>query len=179
MSLLQVFVCQELQVECCISCQMAKLQQSLYCLLSKLLSYPSFNSTFLTQENSNCQLRNARIHSFALYIFIILINYLFFWPSCHMTYWRLHNFLIYPLFQYSFRNISQLLPSKCRSCCCTLTFRILHLKVYDILECKNFLIGFLDELGNFKQKNFTFKNVFFFTIYSNRPIDIFCHLKKG
>ena len=115
MSLLQVFVYQELQVECCISCQMAKLQQSLYCLLSKLLSYPSFNSTFLTQENSNCQLRNARIHSFALYIFIILINYLFFWPSCHMTQWWLHNFLIYPPFQYSFRPyISQLLPSKCR-----------------------------------------------------------------
>ena len=37
-------------------------------------------------------------------------------------------------------------------CCCTLTFRILHFEVYDILKCKNFLIGFLDELGNFKQK---------------------------
>ena len=40
------------------------------------------------------------------------------------------------------------------SCCCTLTFRILHFEAYDILKCINFLIGFLDELGNFKQKNF-------------------------
>ena len=39
------------------------------------------------------------------------------------------------------------------SCCCTLTFRILHFEVYDILKCKNFLIGFLDKLGNFKYIN--------------------------
>ena len=36
----------------------------------------------------------------------------------------------------------------------TLTFRILHFKVYDILKCKNFLIAFRNGLGNFKQKNF-------------------------
>ena len=39
------------------------------------------------------------------------------------------------------------------SCCCTLTFRILHFEVFDVLECKNFLIGFLDKLGNFKYIN--------------------------
>ena len=38
------------------------------------------------------------------------------------------------------------------SCCCTLTFQILHFEVYDILKCKNFFIGVFDELGNFKQK---------------------------
>ena len=27
------------------------------------------------------------------------------------------------------------------------------------LKCRNFLIDFLDELGNFKQKNFTLQNV--------------------
>ena len=43
------------------------------------------------------------------------------------------------------------------SCCCTVTFRILHFEVFDILECKNFLIGFLDKLGNFKQKKLHFK----------------------
>ena len=32
------------------------------------------------------------------------------------------------------------------------------------LKCKNFLIDFLDELGNFKQKNFTLQNVKFFYI---------------
>ena len=37
------------------------------------------------------------------------------------------------------------------SCCYTLTFRILHFEVYNILKCKNFLVGFLDE---FKQKFF-------------------------
>ena len=36
-------------------------------------------------------------------------------------------------------------------CCCTLTFRILHVKN---LKCKNFLIDFLNELDNFKQKIF-------------------------
>ena len=30
-----------------------------------------------------------------------------------------------------------------------------------ILKCKIFLINFLNELGNFKQKNFTLQNVFF------------------
>ena len=29
-----------------------------------------------------------------------------------------------------------------------------HFKVCDILKCKNCLIGFLDELDNFEQKNF-------------------------
>ena len=37
------------------------------------------------------------------------------------------------------------------------------------LKCKKFLIDFLDELGNFKQKKFTFQNVNFFTIYNNAP----------
>ena len=32
------------------------------------------------------------------------------------------------------------------------------------LKCKNFLIDFLDELGNFKQKNFTLQNVIVFTL---------------
>merc|ERR1712223_661597 len=36
-----------------------------------------------------------------------------------------------------------------RSCCCTLTFRILHFRVYDILKCKILLIDFLNELSNF------------------------------
>ena len=43
-----------------------------------------------------------------------------------------------------------------RSCCCPQTFQILQYKAYDILKCKNFFIGFLDELGNFMQKRFTF-----------------------
>ena len=58
-----------------------------------------------------------------------------------------------------------------RSCCCTLTFWILHFEVYDILKCKNFLIGFLNELGNFKQKKiYISKCNLFFTFYSNGPI---------
>jgi len=45
-----------------------------------------------------------------------------------------------------------------------------HFKFY-ILKCKNFLIDFLDEIGNFKQKIFyTSKCNFFFTFYNNRPI---------
>ena len=40
-----------------------------------------------------------------------------------------------------------------------------------ILKCKIFLINFLDELGNFKQKIFTLQNVKFFTFQSNRPLD--------
>ena len=41
----------------------------------------------------------------------------------------------------------------------------------EILKCKNFLIDFLDELGNFKQKKiYTSKCNFFFTFYSNGPI---------
>ena len=36
----------------------------------------------------------------------------------------------------------------------TLTFRILHFEVLTFLNVKNFLIGFLDELGNCKQKIF-------------------------
>ena len=54
------------------------------------------------------------------------------------------------------------------SCCCTLTFRILHFEVLTFWNVK-FLIGFLDELGNFKQKKFTFQNANFFTFYSNGP----------
>ena len=54
------------------------------------------------------------------------------------------------------------------SCCCTLTFRILHFEVYDILKCKHYLIGFLDELGNFKPKIHTFENVKFFYILQQR-----------
>ena len=37
-------------------------------------------------------------------------------------------------------------------------------------KCKNVLIDFLDELGNFKQKNFyTSKCRFFLTFYNNGP----------
>ena len=64
---------------------------------------------------------------------------------------------------HALRNISM-------TCCCTLTFRILHFKVYDILKCKILLIGFLDELGNFKQKKITIQNVNFFTFHSNGPL---------
>ena len=32
-----------------------------------------------------------------------------------------------------------------------------------------FLIDFLDELSNFKQKIFTLQNVFCFTFFNNRP----------
>ena len=40
------------------------------------------------------------------------------------------------------------------------------------MKCKNLLIDFLHELGNFKQKKiFTLQNVFFFKFYNNRPID--------
>ena len=41
--------------------------------------------------------------------------------------------------------------------------------IVNILKCKNFLIGFFDELGNSKQKIFTFQNAIFFTFYSNWP----------
>ena len=34
----------------------------------------------------------------------------------------------------------------------------------NILKCKNFVIGFLDELGNFKQKKITFWSVNFFCL---------------
>ena len=34
----------------------------------------------------------------------------------------------------------------------------------NILKCKNFVIGFLDELGNFKQKKFTFQNAIFYIL---------------
>ena len=54
------------------------------------------------------------------------------------------------------------------SCCCTLTFRILHFEVYDILKCKHYLIGFLDELGNLRPKIHTFENVKFFYILQQR-----------
>ena len=56
------------------------------------------------------------------------------------------------------------------TCCCTLTFRILHFKVYDILKCKIFLIGFLNGLGNFKQTvklHFTAMDPFYFFENSN------------
>ena len=50
-----------------------------------------------------------------------------------------------------------------RLCCCMLTCQILHFEV--------FLIGFLDELGNFKQKIFLhFKMQKCFTFSSNMPI---------
>ena len=39
--------------------------------------------------------------------------------------------------------------------------------MYNILKCKKFLIGFLDELGNFKQKIF-----YTFIFYSNGPIAV-------
>ena len=45
--------------------------------------------------------------------------------------------------------------------------------MYDILKCKNFLIGFLDELGNFKQKKFTFQNVILFLHFTAMD-PIFC-----
>ena len=52
----------------------------------------------------------------------------------------------------------------------TLTFRILHFKVYDILKCKIFLIGFLNGLSNFKQTvklHFTAMDPFYFFENSN------------
>ena len=42
------------------------------------------------------------------------------------------------------------------------------------LKYKNFLIDFLDELGNLMQKNFytsKLQNVIFFTFYNNGPIE--------
>ena len=41
-----------------------------------------------------------------------------------------------------------------------------------ILKCKIFLFGFLDELGNFKQKK-NYTSTTCFTFYSNRPLKIF------
>jgi len=49
-------------------------------------------------------------------------------------------------------------------CCYTQTFQISHFKLYDILKCKILLFGFLDELGNFKQKKITIQNLNFFYI---------------
>ena len=50
-----------------------------------------------------------------------------------------------------------------------------HFEFY-ISKCKNFLIDFLDELGNFKQKNFyNSKYNFFITFYNNGPIDLQHH----
>ena len=46
----------------------------------------------------------------------------------------------------------------------------LHFKVYDVLKWKIFLIGFLDELGNFKQNNFIFQNVDFLHFTATDPI---------
>ena len=40
---------------------------------------------------------------------------------------------------------------------------------FKILKCKIFLINFLDESGNFKQKNFYTSKCNFFTFYNNRP----------
>ena len=40
----------------------------------------------------------------------------------------------------------------------------------NILKCKIFLIDFLDEFGNFKQKKFYTSKCNFFTFYSNGPI---------
>ena len=56
-------------------------------------------------------------------------------------------------------------------CYCTLTFRILHV---ENLKCKNFLIDFLDELGNFKQKKcLHFKMELFFADF--RALSIVNH----
>ena len=61
--------------------------------------------------------------------------------------------------------------TECRWCCCTMTFRILHFEVLTFLKCKIFFIGFLDELGNFKQNFFLhFKMQNNFTFYSNGPV---------
>ena len=43
--------------------------------------------------------------------------------------------------------------------------------MYDILKCKKFLIDFLDELGNFKQKNFYISKCNFFYILQQRTHD--------
>ena len=46
------------------------------------------------------------------------------------------------------------------------------------LKCKIFLIDFLDELGNFKQKKFyTSKCKFLFTFYNNGPLESW-HLRE-
>ena len=45
-----------------------------------------------------------------------------------------------------------------------LLYSVLHFEVYDILKCKNYLIGFLDELGNFKQKKIYISRYKFFYI---------------
>ena len=46
-----------------------------------------------------------------------------------------------------------------------------HFEFY-ILKCKIFLINFLDELGNFKQKNFTLQNVNFLHFTTTYPFTI-------
>ena len=49
----------------------------------------------------------------------------------------------------------------------------------NILKCKNFFIGFLDELGNFKQKKILhFKMYNFFTFNSNRTL-VFMYLEQS
>ena len=45
-----------------------------------------------------------------------------------------------------------------------MTFRILHFEVLTFLKCKIFFIGFLDELGNFKQKKFRLHEIFFYSL---------------
>merc|ERR1711982_279010 len=84
-------------------------------------------------------------------------------PSANMSQWKNAN--MFPN-KYPKRNAAKFpkkWPRKCvvtmlpsiiinaliRSCCCTLTFRILHFRVYDILKSKLLLIDFLNELGNF------------------------------
>ena len=42
--------------------------------------------------------------------------------------------------------------------------------MYDILKCKILLIGFLDELGNFKQKKITIQNVKFLHFTAMDPL---------
>ena len=44
-----------------------------------------------------------------------------------------------------------------------------HFEFY-ISKCKNFLIDFLDELGNFKQKKITLQNVNFFYILKQQTL---------
>ena len=56
-------------------------------------------------------------------------------------------------------------------CCCTLTFQNLHFKLYDILKHKKFSIGFLDELGNFKQKKIYISKCRFYVLVLIR---LFC-----
>ena len=66
---------------------------------------------------------------------------------------RVLHFCFYFSFSIFYTNIARITQHHW-SCCCILTFRILHFELYNILKCKKFLIGFLDELGNFKQKKF-------------------------